>query len=118
MSAVSEGIAPPVAGAICDFCSSQEVFQVYMAEDFTAVELEAPNGHPVYLNSTGGWAACHQCAKLVEAAKWDKLLERCFDTFKASLPPFVYLSKEEEHALKGLLRGAHEQFRKLRKTAV
>ena len=118
MSPVSEGLAPLIGGAICDFCSSQEVFQVYMAEDFTAVELEASNGHPVYLNSTGGWAACYECAKLVEAARWDELLERCFHTFKASLPAFVYLSKEEEHVLKGLLRGAHEQFRKLRKTAV
>lgn len=118
MSAVSEGFTPPIAGPICDFCSSHEVFQVYMAEDFTAVELEAPNGHPVYLNSTGGWAACHECAKLVEAAQWDELLERCFDTFKGSLPACVHLSAQEEQELKGILRGAHEQFRKLRKTAV
>ncbi|HLY62555.1 MAG TPA: hypothetical protein VKV95_17575 [Terriglobia bacterium] len=118
MPPVGEGLAPPVVGAICDFCSSQEVFQVYMAEDFTAVELEAPDGSPVFLNSTGGWAACHKCAKLVEAAQWAELLERCFDTFKANLPAPVHLSAREEQELKGILRGAHEQFRKLRKTAV
>ncbi|MHB8655575.1 MAG: hypothetical protein ACYDA9_17025 [Terriglobia bacterium] len=118
MSAVSEGIAPPIGSAICDFCSSQEVFQVFMAEDFTAVKLVSPDGGPVYLNSTGGWAACHECAKLVEAAQWEELLERCFHTFKASLPPFVHLSAQEEQELKGILRGTHEQFRKLRKTAV
>ena len=118
MPAVSEGLVPPIAGAICDFCSSQEVFQVYMAEDFTAVELEAPDGLPVYLNSTGGWAACRGCAKLVEAAQWDELLERCFDTFKGSLPAFVHLSAQDEQELKGILRGAHDQFRKLRKAAV
>src|SRR5437763_37279 len=100
MSTFSEGLAPPIGDAICDFCSSREVFQVYMADDFTAVELEAPAGNPVYLNSTGGWTACHECAKLVEAAQWDELLERCFHTFKASLPPFIYLPKGEEQELK------------------
>lgn len=118
MSPVSKGLTPQIGRAICDFCSSQEVFQVYMAEDFTAVELAAPDGHPVYLNSTGGWAACHECAKLVESAQWGRLLERCFDTFKASLPAFVHLSVEEEQDLKGILRGAHEQFRKMRTRAV
>jgi hypothetical protein len=118
MSPASKDLDPQIGGAICDFCSSQEVFQVFMAEDFTAVEVATPDGHPVYLNSTGGWAACHECAKLVESARWDELLERCFDTFKASLPAFVHLSAEEEQELKGILRSAHDGFRKLRKRAV
>lgn len=118
MSAVSVSIAPPIGGAICDFCSSREVFQVYMAEDFTAVELAAPDGSPVYLNSTGGWAACRQCSKLVEAEQWDELVERCLRTFKASLPPFGCLTIEDEGEIKGILRGAHEQFRRLWKRAV
>jgi hypothetical protein len=118
MSVVSEYLASPTGRAICDFCSSQEVYQVFMAEDFTAVQVTAPDGHPVYLNSTGGWAACHECAKLVESARWDELFERCFDTFKASLPAFVHLSAEEEQELKGILRSAHDGFRKLRKRAV
>lgn len=118
MSANTEGLVPSTGDSICDFCSSQEVFQVYMAEDFTAVELAAPDGNAVYLNSTGGWAACHECAKLVESAQWDELFERCFDTFKASLPAFVHLSAEEEQDLKGILRSTHEQFRKIRKRAI
>jgi hypothetical protein len=118
MSAASEGIAPPIDGAICDFCSSQEVFQVFMAEDFTAVELSAPDGNPVYLNSTGGWTACHNCAKLVEAEQWDELVELCFRTFKSTLPKYHCLTMEDEGEIKGILRGAHEQFRRLRKRAV
>jgi hypothetical protein len=118
MSPVSKGLTSQIGGGICDFCSSQEVFQVYMAEDFTAVQLAAPDGNPVYLNSTGGWAACHECAKLVESAQWDELLERCFDIFNASLPAFVHLSLEEEQELKGMLRSAHEKFRIMRKRAV
>lgn len=118
MSPVSKDLAPQIGGAICDFCSSQEVYQVFMAEDFTAIQVTAPDGHPVYLNSTGGWAACHECAKLVESAQWNELLERCFDTFKASLPALVHLSAEEEHELKGILRSTHEQFRKMRKRAI
>src|SRR5947209_8585201 len=102
MSAVSEGIAPPIGGAICDFCSSPDVFQIYMAEDFTAVELAAPDGNPVCLNSTGGWAACHKCAKLVEAEQWEELLERCFRTFKARLPAFLCLPVEDEGEIKGI----------------
>ena len=50
MYPVSEGLAQQVGGAICDFCSSQEVFQVSMAWDFTAIQLAAPDGSPVYLN--------------------------------------------------------------------
>ncbi len=118
MSAVNEDLASPSGGAICDFCSSPEVFQIYMAEDFTAVELTAEDGNPVYLNSTGGWAACCQCAKLVEAAEWDALLERYFQTFTARLPAFVCLTKEEESEIKVILRGAHDGFRKLRKRVV
>ena len=117
MSVLTEGLVPPAGGAICDFCSSPEVFQVYMAEDFTAVELVAPDGNPVYLNSTGGWAACCQCAKLVEDEKWGELRERCFRTFKAGLPAFPCLTIEDEREIKGILRGAHEQFRRLRKRA-
>ncbi len=118
MSVVSERLTSPTGDAICDFCSSHEVFQIYMADDFTAVELVPPDGNPLYLNSTGGWAACCQCAKLVEAEEWDELLERCFQNFTARLPAFVCLTKEEESEIKGILRGAHEGFRKLRKRAV
>jgi hypothetical protein len=109
---------PITCGSICDFCSSREVFQVFMAENFTAAQLAAPDGLPVYLNSTGGWAACRDCARLVETAQWDELLERCFDTFKASLPASVHLSMVEEQELKGILRSAHEQFRQMRKRTV
>jgi len=102
---------------ICDFCSSQQVFQVYMAEDFMAIELRARDGHPLYLNSTGGWAACRECAVLIEAEKWDDLLERSCQTFKASMPIFLSLTLEEEGEIRRMMRGVHEQFRKLRQQA-
>jgi hypothetical protein len=78
MSVVSEGLVPLASGAICDFCSSHEVFQVYMAEDFTAVELAAPKAFQHFF-------VCRWRAK---------------------------------GEIKGILRGAHEQFRRLGKRAV
>ncbi|HEV2351784.1 MAG TPA: hypothetical protein VG028_18285 [Terriglobia bacterium] len=118
MCEVDERFPPVTCGAFCDSCSFQDVFRIYTAENITAAQLKTPDGLPVYLNSTGGWAACRGCVKLVEAAQWDELLERCFDTFKASQPPFVHLSAQEEEELKGILRGAHEEFRQMQQSAV
>ena len=45
---------------ICDFCSSPDVLWSYPAANF---QVEGTR----VLASEGGWAACHDCAALIEA---------------------------------------------------
>ncbi len=108
----------PVSSAlICDFCSSPEVVQAYMAEDFTALEIREAENRTRF-NSLGAWAACRECAALIEAEGWEALLERSLRTFLASMPPELVLQPEQKGEIRRLLGEAQEQFRKLRKKPV
>lgn len=53
----------------CDFCLHPKPTVLFEAEDFEAIKGIAA--------SKGKWAACPECAALVEEAKWDKLADRC-----------------------------------------
>jgi len=59
--------APP-SGAICDFCSGRPVVFTYEAQDFETVES--------VMQSVGAWAACAECAKLVDDRNIEGLLDR------------------------------------------
>lgn len=54
---------------ICDFCSHPEPTLFFKAEDFELIEGWA--------GSKGDWAACPECAALVEESKWAELADRC-----------------------------------------
>lgn len=53
----------------CDFCTAGEPTFVVPAQDFTMPTI--PNGF-----STGDWAACEQCALLIDTARWQSVVHR------------------------------------------
>ncbi len=61
---------------ICDFCNSPNVLWSYPAADFQV------EGMP-FIGSKGGWAACHDCAALIEAKDVDGLARRALSTAPA-----------------------------------
>jgi hypothetical protein len=72
----------------CDFCSDPRIFARYPAKDFAVKHVSGPN-----VASRGDWAACKRCTELIEAAKWDELLERSIATFRVKyggmIPPDI-----------------------------
>jgi hypothetical protein len=77
---------------ICDFCCSPEVLWSYPAANFHV------EGAP--LASEGGWAACHDCAVLIEADDREGLAQRAL----SSAPKFM-----RERCLP-FMRALHAQF--------
>src|ERR1039457_5934456 len=71
-------IIPTPQTPICDFCRAVPVTASYECEDFVLSE-EARFG------SMGGWAACADCERLVDARDVDGLLDRCFADMKSDL---------------------------------
>lgn len=86
--------------AICDFCSSPEVVLAYPCRNFSS-EIHVPNA-PGW-SSDGWWAACANCAKLIEAGDRDGLARRAADT--APKPPGMDLK-----ILIRLIRELHDNF--------
>ena len=66
--------------ALCDFCSGQErPFKTFQCADHVIADINTI--------STGGWAACPPCAKMIEAHDRDALLQRSLEAFAdASIP--------------------------------
>jgi hypothetical protein len=64
---ISNGIIEQLSGeAICDFCSSRDLFYAYLAADFIAAEVVVPTAGTFALNSLGAWVACRECTDLIE----------------------------------------------------
>lgn len=74
---------PPVRA--CDFCGRREVFHVYPTADHCLPDPGPPGVLPVMMSSEG-WAACIRCARLIDAERWDRLLERATDEFIRNHP--------------------------------
>jgi hypothetical protein len=62
---------------LCDFCSGQPVVVAYPCRDFTISDV------PV--GSTGAWAACADCAQLIDADQRDALAWRAVDRANRNL---------------------------------
>lgn len=57
----------------CDFCSTGRPEWVLPTRGFTLPDMEhAPDDHM----SAGDWAACDECARLIERNQWSRLVER------------------------------------------
>ncbi len=59
---------------ICDFCSHPDPRWKYPANDFQLEDVQR-------LGSQGAWAACDECAALIESGDKTGLLERALHTF-------------------------------------
>ncbi len=72
---------------ICDFCSCSEVVKRFECADFDSPSMDAGVTYPnaedeeedLVLASEGYWAACANCAALVEAGDVDRLIKRALD---------------------------------------
>lgn len=108
MSMAEYTIKEPSSGPICDFCSSPRLFARYPARDFVAAKLETPT-RALNACSRGDWSACKSCAELIEASRWDALLERSVATFREKYGQWIPPS-----ALRGFIHDLHKQFRENR----
>lgn len=85
---------------VCDFCSTFPITASYYAEDFESkpFELKLPNGKTAELTqgSTGGWAACAVCEKLIDANEWENVVSRAITEFyKIGDPMDAYIPREK-----------------------
>ena len=76
----------------CDFCRTGTAAWVLPVRDFAPSELPQHT-------STGGWAACGECARLIEKDQWNALVRRVVSDF-----PEYYGVPEMQTQLKCLYR--------------
>ena len=65
-------------------------------------------------HNTGGWAACEECAKLLEAGRLDDLVNRALDSEANGLSN---LPSEHKALYFGLLKGQYVQINRKREAA-
>jgi hypothetical protein len=82
---------------ICDFCSDPNITRDFKTRTFTFSYF------PIW-GSQGDWAACDTCAALVDAGKWDELLDRSMLGFYRELTP------EELSVIRPLVGQLHQEF--------
>lgn len=58
---------------VCDFCPGACNADMRGAKAYDCTDFQMEGGH---VTSQGAWAACPACAALVDAEKWDELVER------------------------------------------
>jgi hypothetical protein len=90
---------------ICDFCSSPNITRSYECQSFDVVTV-VPKAGPFRETSVGSWAACDECAFLIDTEQWEKLIDRSIATLD-----FVPQSLEERGLLRDFLRKLHKGFR-------
>lgn len=78
----------------CDFCSSPNITRSYLANSFSFPELG--------WHSVGHWAACDDCAKLIDGEMWDALAQKSTFVFADSPSQRIWL--------KPLMLKLHKQF--------
>jgi len=79
---------------VCDFCFVPAVRWSYPCQSFEITWLG--------WRSLGGWAACEECHRLIEAEDWTQMLDRCVR--------MQTLDPEEQAIVTPLLVHTHAQF--------
>lgn len=74
---------------LCDFCSEPSPTWCYPAETFIAMTVG-----PVSSTSDGGWAACDECQRLIEAGDRQALAQRSAALLIVAKPEFASVSDE------------------------
>ena len=67
---------PPFDQASCDFCNSCAPPWAYPAKDFEVSIIDRGDGSVLTVRSQGAWAACEECAQLIESSGEDGLARR------------------------------------------
>jgi hypothetical protein len=93
----------PLAGReCCDFCTAEPVHRLYACRNFMWLK------HAMFAHeSIGAWAACEECALLVDGGKWAELTERALAQFKS----IHGYSACEEPFFRERFREIHQLFR-------
>lgn len=86
---------------LCDFCSATAPAWCYPASSFIAVTVG-----PLVSASEGGWAACEECHRLIEAGDRKQLAERSLTTLIEAHPEMAPVRDE----LIDSLRDLHARF--------
>jgi len=70
-------IQPLPGREMCDFCCTSPTARLYACRNFMWLK------HSMFAHeSIGAWAACEECARLVDGGKWSELAERALAQFK------------------------------------
>jgi len=62
---------------MCDFCTAEPTHRLYACRNFVWL-----NHGMCAHESIGAWAACAECARLVDGGRWSELTERALAQFK------------------------------------
>jgi hypothetical protein len=71
-------VEPEPGRECCDFCCVESVHKVFTSTNFVIPDL----GPVVGQESIGAWAACEECARLIDKGCWSELTERAIGQFK------------------------------------
>ena len=96
---------PRSDGGSCDFCTAQPIRKFYSCRNF---KWHAQNVFPG--GSAGAWAACAECAELVDAERWAVLTERSLREFLINHS----ITQGDVTRLREQFRLIHELFRQYR----
>jgi hypothetical protein len=86
---------------MCDFCTAEPTRRFYACRDFVWLN-HSKCAHPFI----GAWAACAECARLVDGGRWSELTERALAQFKRI---HGYSAYEEPH-FRAQFREIHHLF--------
>lgn len=69
----------------CDFCTSKRAARSFNADSFVMDPARPPAlNHP--LSSEGAWHGCAACADLIDAGRWDALIDRAVSAHQSQYP--------------------------------
>jgi hypothetical protein len=94
-------VSPFPGREMCDFCTAEPTDRLYACRNFVWLT------HTMFAHgSIGAWAACEECARLVDGSKWSELTERALAQFKRIHGYSAY----EEPYFREQFREIHELF--------
>jgi len=99
----------PTDTAVCDFCSDPRIVKDYDCPDYL-IPVTGPDGRTVELGSAGKWAACQQCAEIIDRGDKTTLMQRALQVFLLKQPSFI---KDDPQVVEGtakFLHDLHEKF--------
>lgn len=99
---------PPDGTPVCDFCSDPRIVTDYDCSDYV-IPVTGPDGKTMKLGSKGKWAACAQCAAIVDRGDQEALLQRSMECLFLKHPEWPREGYVIEGTIK-FLQDLHEEF--------
>ena len=93
---------PEPGGEVCDFCTGGPIDKLYSCRNFIW------NKRAIFVHeSIGAWAACRDCAELIDRDAWSSLTERALQCFAREHA----VARYDLPAVREQLREIHQLFR-------